>query len=216
MKKNQKVIPVHLNNSPEKIREHLSGLEEVFPMFADYFPWDVPANLASAILRKISLLNDEYIIQDTVAIHKRAIVESGVILKGPLIICAEAFVGSHAYLRGGVYLSEHACIGPSVEVKASFIGKGSRIAHFNCVGDSLIGENVNMEAGSVIANQLNERADRTLVFTWSGKQHRIANHKFGALVGNYSCIGANAVLSPGTILPMGSIVPRLALVDQQV
>jgi hypothetical protein len=38
--------------------------------------------------------------------------------------------------------------------------------------------------------------------------------KFGALVGDYSKIGANAVLSPGTILPPKSIVKRLSLIEQ--
>jgi len=38
--------------------------------------------------------------------------------------------------------------------------------------------------------------------------------KFGALIGDSSRIGANAVTSPGTLLPPGSVVPRLGLVDQ--
>jgi acetyltransferase-like isoleucine patch superfamily enzyme len=38
--------------------------------------------------------------------------------------------------------------------------------------------------------------------------------KFGALIGDASRIGANAVTTPGTILPPGSVVRRLQLVDQ--
>ena len=216
MQKKTKVIPAALNNhSQELIGRYISGFDHEFPQLAGCFPWDVPALLDAAIVRKISILNEEYILKDTTAIHRSAVIEKGAVLKGPLIIGPHCFIAAHAYIRGGVFLSERVSIGPGVEVKSSFIGANTGIAHFNFVGDSLIGSHVNLEAGAIIANFRNDRQDKTLHFSWSGQQHQSRYHKFGALVGDFTCIGANAVLSPGTILPAGTNIPRLALVDQQ-
>lgn len=164
--------------------------------------------------KKINALNDDYIIKGSVAIHKSAIVEEHVIMKGPVIISANSFIGAHAYLRGGVFLGEHVSIGPGCEVKSSFIMPQSALAHFNFVGDSIIGSQVNMEAGSIIANHHNDREDKVIVVNINGKINKTDVEKFGALVGDHSKIGANAVLSPGTILTPKSIVGRLELVNQ--
>ncbi len=50
--------------------------------------------------------------------------------------------------------------------------------------------------------------------TWEDRQVSTGMEKFGALVGDYCKIGANAVLSPGTLLERKSIVGRLVLVEQ--
>jgi UDP-N-acetylglucosamine diphosphorylase / glucose-1-phosphate thymidylyltransferase / UDP-N-acetylgalactosamine diphosphorylase / glucosamine-1-phosphate N-acetyltransferase / galactosamine-1-phosphate N-acetyltransferase len=73
---------------------------------------------------------------------------------------------------------------------------------------------VNLEAGAVLANHLNERADRQISVSYDGNVIPTGLVKFGALVGDGCKIGANAVTSPGTLLPPGTIVPRLVLVDQ--
>ena len=91
---------------------------------------------------------------------------------------------------------------------------GSALAHFNFVGDSLIGSYVNMEAGSIIANHYNERLDKTIYVMLNKKKMKIEVTKFGALVGDHSKIGANAVLSPGTILLPESVIKRLELIEQ--
>jgi UDP-N-acetylglucosamine diphosphorylase / glucose-1-phosphate thymidylyltransferase / UDP-N-acetylgalactosamine diphosphorylase / glucosamine-1-phosphate N-acetyltransferase / galactosamine-1-phosphate N-acetyltransferase len=99
-------------------------------------------------------------------------------------------------------------------VKTSIILAKSALAHFNFAGDSIIGSNVNMEAGSVIANHYNEREQKEIAVMIDGKCMPTGCQKFGAVIGDFSRIGANAVLSPGTILEPRSIVKRLMLVEQ--
>jgi bifunctional N-acetylglucosamine-1-phosphate-uridyltransferase/glucosamine-1-phosphate-acetyltransferase GlmU-like protein len=94
------------------------------------------------------------------------------------------------------------------------LGAGSKAAHFNFVGDSIVGRDVNIEAGAVFANTRNEWTAKEIVCVVDGRRLRAGREKFGSLVGDGSRIGANAVLAPGTILPRESIVQRLALVDQ--
>lgn len=92
----------------------------------------------------------------------------------------------------------------------------SAVAHFNFVGDSVVGPDVNVEAGAIFCNHYNynERKDDTVYVTLNGERVSTGLHKFGSIVGEGSRIGANAVLSPGTILLPGTIVKRLELVEQ--
>jgi NDP-sugar pyrophosphorylase family protein len=177
-------------------------------------PWDLVAGIQNIILQKIKSLPAEFHISQGVAIHKNARIEENVTLKGPIIISDGCFVGAHAYMRGGVFLAENVVVGPGCEVKSSVILSGSSLAHFNFVGDSLIGSFVNMEAGSIVANHFNERLDKTIFVLIDKTKTAIGVTKFGALVGDHTKIGANAVLSPGTILTPQSVVKRLELVEQ--
>jgi bifunctional N-acetylglucosamine-1-phosphate-uridyltransferase/glucosamine-1-phosphate-acetyltransferase GlmU-like protein len=196
------------------LAHYLQQFNLLFPELIQSSPWSITTNAQETVLQKIKTLGDDYTISNNVAIHKTAVVEEHVITKGPMIISANCFIGAHAYLRGGVFLAEHVSVGPGCEVKSSFLMQHTALAHFNFVGDSLLGSHVNMEAGSIIANHFNEREDKTIYVMIGGKRIAIDVKKFGALVGDHSKIGANAVLSPGTILQQESIVKRLELVEQ--
>ena len=101
-----------------------------------------------------------------------------------------------------------------VEVKSSIIFDNSSVAHFNFIGDSIIGSNVNFEAGSITANHFNERKDKEIFVKINEEIINTKIEKFGALVGDFSKIGANAVLTPGTILMKNTVVKRLELIEQ--
>lgn len=167
-------------------------------------PWNVSAE---QLVRKNS--------QEEIFIHPSSIVEEGVILKGPVFIGPNCFVGAHAYLRGGVYLMGKNSIGPGCELKSCILFPNTNLAHFNFVGNSIVGSNVNLEAGAIVANHFNERSEKEIVVTVRGQRMKTNTTKFGALIGDGCKIGANAVLSPGTILEEGSIVDRLQLVNQE-
>jgi NDP-sugar pyrophosphorylase family protein len=177
-------------------------------------PWGLIENLERIILSRISLLDNEFKIVNNIAIHKTAVIENGAVLKGPIIIDKNCFVGAHAYLRGPIYLGNHVKIGPSVEVKQSVILDESSIAHFNYVGNSIIGQQVNMEAGSICANHYNERENKHIYINFQGQIINTKAIKFGALIGDAAKIGANAVLSPGSLIDKKQIVKRLELIEQ--
>lgn len=177
-------------------------------------PWEITASLEELMKAELTRLSDEYIIQDQIAIHYSAKVEKGAILKGPIIIGDNCFIASHAYLRGPIYLGNHVKIGPGCEIKQSVILNESSMAHFNYVGNSLIGSHVNLEAGAICANHYNERANKEIFVFFEQDIINTATTKFGALIGDFTKIGANAVLSPGTLLEKHQIVKRLALIEQ--
>jgi len=197
-----------------EIDEFIKGFPAVLIKHPGGTPWDITAGLTSIIEDLITSLGDDYIITNNIAIHKTAVVEHGAILKAPCIINEHCFIGAHAYLRGGVYLAANVKIGAGCEIKTTIICPNSAVAHFNFIGDSIIGSNVNFEAGSVAANHYNERVDKNIPVLYKGETVNTGITKFGALVGDGCKIGANAVLSPGTLLEKNTIVKRLQLVEQ--
>ena len=193
---------------------YIRQFSDLFPGLQNETPWNITTNAARILLEKLKTLGGDYKIFNDVAIHKTVSIDSNAILKGPAIISAGCFIGAHSYLRGGVFLDEKVSIGPACEVKTSFIFSNSALGHFNFIGDSLVGAFVNLEAGSVVANHYNERTDKNIIVVAEGRSYSTGVEKFGALVGDHCKIGANAVLSPGTILAPNSIVKRLELVEQ--
>ena len=186
-----------------------------FPSLQGLQPWHITQNLSPIISEMINSLDLNYRVDNGIAIHSTATIEEGSVLKPPLIICANCFIGAHAYLRGGVFLGSNVKIGTGCEIKSSIIFPNSSIAHFNFIGYSIIGTHVNFEAGSITANHFNERSDKSISVFYRNDIIRTGSEKFGSLVGDRSKIGANAVLSPGTILGPDSVVKRLELIDQQ-
>lgn len=193
---------------------YLRNFLKYFPRCDDPAPWHFTARIQEHLTEMLTNLGSDFRIEGNIAIHRSAIVEEHVILKGPLIISSGCFVGAHAYFRGGVFLGSNVSIGPGCEIKSSVILDDSRLAHFNFAGDSMIGSDVNMEAGSVLANYHNDRDDKTIYVREGHEIHRTDAQKFGSVIGDNSRIGANAVCSPGTLLAVNSIVKRLELIEQ--
>lgn len=182
--------------------------------WSDLAPWALVAQ-APALVRELltQLPAADYVVRDEIAIHHSAVVEAGAVLKGPLIVGAQCFIAAGAYLRGGCWLDERCIIGPGAELKTSFMFGGSKLAHFNFVGDSVCGHGVNLEAGSILANYRNERSDKEVQVCIDGRLQRTGCDKFGALLGDHCRIGANAVLAPGAVLTPGSVVRRGQVFD---
>ncbi len=180
----------------------------------NHTPWQVTANAAEIICIAIGKLTKDYTVDGAIAIHASAKIETGAVVKGPALIGPGCQVGANAYLRGGVYLASRCVVGPGCELKTSFLFDGSQIAHLSFVGDSLIGANVNLEAGAIIANHRNELADKQIRIHRDHDTIDTGVNKFGSLIGDGVCIGANAVIAPGALLKPGAVVPRLGLVDQ--
>lgn len=180
----------------------------------DLAPWHIVQQAEDLVRQAFADLGSEYEITSEFAVHKSSIIEVGVVLRGPGIVGPNCFVASGAYLSGGIYLGGGCIIGPSSELKTSFMFPGSKLAHLNSVGDSLVGSGVNTEAGAIIANYRNELHDKAIRIAHKGEIIETGVTKFGALIGDNARIGANAVVAPGALLEPGSKVGRLQLLDQ--
>ena len=135
-----------------------------------------------------------------VYIAEGAEVGPGVLITGPAFIGPDSEVRHTAYVRGPVYLGRRCVVGHATEVKGSCFLDGAKAGHLSYVGDSVLGREVNLGAGSKLANlkfrgdEVSYRHPETMAKIKSG--HR----KFGSILGDRAQTGCNAVLSPGSLL----------------
>ncbi len=198
-----------------RVGDFVSGCaESPLAGFADATPWSLTANALEIVHALVAACGSDYEVRGDIAVHSSAQVETGASLKGPLLIGPGCFVASTALLRGGCWLERGCIIGPSAELKSSFVFRNSKLAHLNFVGDSVLGAEVNIEAGAMIANYRNERAEKIIRIATAQGLVETGVDKFGAMAGDGTRIGANSVIAPGALLQPRTIVQRLALVDQ--
>lgn len=96
-----------------------------------------------------SRIGDEVSVQNSVVLESR--------------VEARAKIGPFAYLRPGSHIGEDAKVGDFVEVKNSTLGKGSKASHLTYIGDSDVGENVNLGCGVVFVNYDGSKKYRSVV-----------------------------------------------------
>ena len=83
--------------------------------------------------------------------------------------------------------------------------KGSAAPHFNYVGDSVVGQNVNLGGGTMLANYRFD-AKAVKVTLTGGLKVSSGLNKLGCLIGRNSKTGANVVINPGVILGKNCLV----------
>jgi NDP-sugar pyrophosphorylase family protein len=141
-----------------------------------------------------------------VYVAKGAVVEPSAYIQGPCFIGPDAEVRHGAYIRGNVYVGARAVVGHTSEVKGSVLMDDAKAAHFAYVGDSFLGRHVNLGAGTKLANlklkgdEVRFRSPQTGLPVSSGLR------KLGAIMGDNSQTGCNAVLSPGTLMMPGATI----------
>jgi bifunctional UDP-N-acetylglucosamine pyrophosphorylase/glucosamine-1-phosphate N-acetyltransferase len=120
---------------------------------------------------------------------------------------AGASIGPFAYVRPGTELGAHGKIGTFVETKNAKIGEGTKLAHFNYVGDAEVGTGTNIGAGVITANYDGVNKHRTTI----GSHSRVGtNTVFVAPVR----MGDGAYTGAGTVVrkdvPAGSLAITVA------
>ena len=136
--------------------------------------------------------------KEQISIGKGTVIEPGVLIQGPCIIGKNCAIRHGAYLRGAILCGDGCHIGHSAELKHSILLDGAAATHFVYVGDSILGNHVNLGAGVKCANLRLDRRDVTVQF--DGEKIDTGLKKFGAIVGDRVQIGCNAVLNPGTLM----------------
>ena len=131
-------------------------------------------------------------------VREGARVRTGAYVQGPVIIDEGADVGPNCYLRGSTYIGRNCRVGNAVEVKNTLLMDGSNIPHHNYVGDSVIMEDVNLGAGTKVANLRLDGGNVTS--TSKGQRVNTGLRKLGAIIGPGVKTGINAVIDVGTVI----------------
>lgn len=144
---------------------------------------------------------------ELISIGRETVIESGVCIQGPCIIGKGCVIRHGAYIRDSVICGNRCAIGHSAELKQSILLDGANATHFVYVGDSIIGNGVNLGAGVKCANLRLDRKEISI--SYEGRKIKTGLKKMGAIVGDKSQIGCNAVLNPGTLIGSQCVCPGL-------
>jgi len=145
-----------------------------------------------------------FLFDDRIIIGARTVVEPGALIKGPTVLGADTEVRQGAYLRGDCLIGDRCVVGHTTEIKASIMLDGSKAGHFAYIGDSILGKDVNLGAGTKLANL--KMIPGTITVDVDRKYHNTGRRKLGAVLGDRTETGCNSVTSPGTFMQPGSIV----------
>ena len=158
----------------------------------------------------IELVKDE---ENQIFIHETAIISNDVTIEGPAYIGSEVEIRPGAYIRSFSWICHKAVVGNCSEIKHSILLPGAKAPHFNYVGDSILGMEVNLGAGCKLSNLRNDGRN---IMLRDGKTGEIIGEsglrKFGAILGDRTQIGCNVVTNPGVILgPKCNVWPNVTV-----
>ena len=179
------------------------GFSEIFNQCE--FPWEALPKIVDYLknypLGKINVkvpLTAHLVNPESITIGEGSIVEPGAFIRGPCLIGKNCTIRNGAYIRGNFIAGDGCVIGHDTEVKNSIFLQNVHAAHFAYVGDSVLGNGVNLGAGVKCANL---KLDRGLVSIYfEHKKVCTGLKKFGAILGDETQIGCNVVTNPGTLM----------------
>ena len=151
-----------------------------------------------------------WIVGTDVFLGAGSVVEPGAYVKGPCWIGRNVEIRHGAYIRGQAIIGDGCVVGHASEVKGSIFLPGAKAGHFAYVGDSILGRNVNLGAGTKLAN-LRLEGDEVIVRS-EGRRVPTGLRKLGAILGDCTQTGCNSVTNPGTLLgPRSRVLPCAAI-----
>ncbi|MAF86158.1 MAG: glucose-1-phosphate thymidylyltransferase [Dehalococcoidales bacterium] len=175
------------------------------------YPWNLllanESLLTGIEAQNLGEVEGNVVMKGEVFIGKGTVVRSGSYIVGPVIIGQNCDIGPNCCIRPYTSIGDDCHIGSAVEVKNSIVMNGSKIPHHNYVGDSVIGEECNLGAGTKLANV---RLDKSNI--------RVANidtkrRKLGAIIGDRVEIGINASINVGSAIGNNTIIGPGAVVS---
>jgi len=169
------------------------------------YPWDLlKANelvLTGAERRIDGVVEKGATLKRNVVVEEGGRVLSGAYIEGPALIREGAEVGPNAYVRGATVVGEDVEVGNAVEVKNSVLMSGTSVSHLSYVGDSVVGEDANFGAGTVVANLRHD--DGNIRARVKGDTVDTGRRKFGVVVGDDAKTGINTSLNAGVRVGVG-------------
>ena len=166
------------------------------------YPWhllDANEEKLQKIERKITAdLEENTTIKGNVVIGKDTIIRAGSYIEGPTIIGNNCNIGPNCYIRAHTAIGDNCHIGHASEVKNSIVMDNSNVPHQNYVGDSIMGSNCNLGAGTKIANLRLDKKNITVIL--NGRKIDTKRRKFGAALGDNVQTGINATINIGTTI----------------
>ncbi len=174
-----------------KLFENQNYVWEALKQIASYLQFRLKPAVLGELMGKPFISNSVFVGAGT-------IVEQGAMLKGPAWIGEKCHIRSGCYVRENVIAGDGVVMGNSCEFKNCILFDEAQAPHFNYVGDSILGYRAHLGAGVILSNVKLDRGEIEV----STAEGNVATglKKFGAIVGDRTEIGCNAVINPGAVI----------------
>ena len=172
------------------------------------YPWEIlKANRiildswSESSIAKSAIMESNVTMQGVVNIEEGVVIKAGAVLEGPCSIGKGSYIGNNSLIRSYTSLGNNCSIGYGVELKNCVVLDKSGIGRLSFVGDSVIGENVDIGAGCMTVNR---NLGWEKVQIKNGKAVLPSGlKKLGAFIGDNVIIGAGNTIPPGIVISPG-------------
>lgn len=143
-------------------------------------------------------------INGPVQIENDVVISGNSIINGPCYIGKGTYIGNNVLVRKNTSIGAHCVVGYGVELRNCVLFDNVSVGRLSFVGDSVIGQNVEIGSGIMTVNNLMK--DETVKVEINAKLVDSGLLKLGAFIGDNAKVGASNTLGPGTIIPAGKFV----------
>ncbi|MCW1292944.1 MAG: sugar phosphate nucleotidyltransferase [Candidatus Parvarchaeota archaeon] len=182
------------------------------------YPWDI-LEINSFLIKRLKgeiygEVESNVHMEGQIYVGKGSRIRSGSYIEGPVWIGNDVDIGPNAYIRPFSSISSNSRIGNACEVKDSVIYRNVHISHLSYVGDSVIGENTNLGAGTITANLRLD--DKDIVAHIEGNKIPTNRRKLGCFIGPNVKTGVNVSINPGIKIGANAYIYPGCVVNRDV
>ena len=172
------------------------------------YPWEIlQANKivldswSESSIAKSAVMESNVTMQGVVKIGENAVIKAGAVLEGPCSIGRGSYIGNNSLIRSYTSIGSNCSVGYGVELKNCVVLNNSGIGRLSFVGDSVLGESVDIGAGCMTVNR---NLGWEKIQIKNGKTVLPSGlKKLGAFIGDNVIIGAGNTIQPGTVISPG-------------
>ena len=156
-------------------------------------------------IAKTATLEANVTLQGIVKIGEGVLIKAGAVIEGPCSIGCGSYIGNNSLVRSYTSVGKNCEVGSGVELKNCVVMDSSQIGRLSFIGDSVLGENVDIGSGCMT---INRTVDWKPISVQNRKGQASSNmSKLGAFLGDRVVVGAGNIIQPGTVVHSGKIVP---------
>ena len=160
---------------------------------------------AETSIAKTATMEANVTLQGIVKIEDDVLIKAGAVIEGPCSIGRGSYIGNNSLIRSYTSLGKNCEVGSGVELKNCVVMDNTQIGRLSFIGDSVLGENVDIGSGCMTVNR---SIDWKPISVKNGKcPSSTGISKLGAFLGDGVVVGAGNMIQPGTVVHSGKIIP---------
>jgi UDP-N-acetylglucosamine diphosphorylase / glucose-1-phosphate thymidylyltransferase / UDP-N-acetylgalactosamine diphosphorylase / glucosamine-1-phosphate N-acetyltransferase / galactosamine-1-phosphate N-acetyltransferase len=181
---------------------------ELAAAFDPQRPWELLGDPLDAVLAALPSSDlgsrvppEAHLVGDRIVLARGVRIHPGAVLEGPVFVGEGTEIRPGSYIRGGAWIGAGCVVGASTELKRAILLPGAKAPHLNYVGDSILGAECNLGAGTILSNFRHDGAE--ILIPRGEARVATGRRKLGAVLGDGVLTGCNCVLHPGVVMGRG-------------